>query len=138
MLIGENVKLVNMDINSKFLSLKLGEFILVKCAETKYKLIQGMNNINMLIYNNKSLQFSLDNFCCDLRSSLIHYNNFALAYIIHDVLYSNMNSIFTRKESDEILFILLKILGRNFIIAKLEYFAVRIFGRRHFDNFKNL
>lgn len=135
MLIGEELKLSGIKVNEKFLFLKLEEYILVKCAETKYKIIQGINNNNnLLIYNNKNWTFSLNDFTCDLRSGFIHFNNFALAYIIHDILYSKINTIFTRKESDEILLVLLKSLGKNKLLAKLEYLAVRIFGRRHFDN----
>lgn len=134
MLIGEKLELFGININEKLLFLKLEKCILVKCAETKYKIIQGINNNNLLIYNNKSLTFNLSDFSCDLRSGFIHFNNFALAYIIHDVLYSKINTTFTRKESDEILLILLKSLGRNKLLAKLEYLAVRIFGRGHFDN----
>ena len=134
MLIGEKLSLANMVIIENNLCLRLDELILVKCAETKYKLIQDISDINILTYNNKSFQFNLNEFMCDLRSGINHYNDYAIAYIIHDILYSKHNLMFTRKEADEILLILLKSIGKNKLLAYIEYFTVRIFGRRHFDN----
>lgn len=134
MIIGEKLSLASMVIIENNLCLRLDDLILVKCAETKYKLIQDISNVNTLTYNNKSFQFNLNEFICDLRSGINHYNDYAIAYVIHDILYSKNNHIFTRKEADEILLILLKSIGKNKLLAYLEYFAVRMLGRRHFDN----
>lgn len=138
MIILEEKFIVGNLVQTKNLLLKLDEFIIVKCAETIYKVTQGIDKNNYLIYNSKQLVFNLNDFNSDLRSGIIHYNQYAIAYLMHDLLYSYKNTVFSRKESDQILKSLLIYYGKNPILTMIEYFVIRSFGRRFFGNNKHL
>jgi len=53
-----------------------------------------------------------------------------LAGTFHDFLYAN--HLYSRKNCDELFYRALRSLGKPWIIAKLMYHAVRIFGKSHY------
>jgi hypothetical protein len=65
------------------------------------------------------------------------YGKYFASALCHDYFYSPLNQQFARKESDDLFLEGMEVLGVNWITRNVIYYAVRGFGWRFYDGFKD-